>query len=82
MSVPKPQLRSRYAVLPELLRDLRDRAGLTQRELAEKLGLPQNTIYRMEQGIRRCDALELIDWCQACNASPRSAFSRLIERTS
>lgn len=57
---------------------MRDRAGLTQRDLAERLGMPQNTIYRMEQGIRRCDVLELIDWCRACDYNPKRAFNKLL----
>jgi len=40
--------------------------------------MPQNTIYRMEQGIRRCDALELIDWCRACEANPKKIFAQLL----
>lgn len=78
MPVPKPQLRPAYEPLPRLLRELRDAAGLTQRELAGRLGLPQNSVYRMEHGIRRCDALELIAWCRGCGADPRAAFERLL----
>jgi transcriptional regulator with XRE-family HTH domain len=36
----------------EELKTLRDRLGLTQGELAEKLGVARNTITRWEMGIR------------------------------
>lgn len=80
MVVPKPQIRQSYQVLPPILRQLREEAGLTQRQLAEQLGVAQNTVHRMEIGSRRCDALELIDWAKACGASPRSAFEKLLRR--
>jgi transcriptional regulator with XRE-family HTH domain len=34
------------------LRELRERAGLTQRDLADRSGVPQANIARWEQGIR------------------------------
>ncbi|MEO0966563.1 MAG: helix-turn-helix transcriptional regulator [Planctomycetota bacterium] len=74
----KPQTRPEYTHLTELLAELRAKAGLTQRELAEELGVPQNTIYRMERGIRRCDTLEFIAWCRACEADPVRAYRRLL----
>lgn len=77
----KPQLRSAYRHLPPLLRELREQAGLTQRQLAERLKVPQNTIHRLEVGSRRCDVFELIDWCQACGASARGVFNRLVPPT-
>lgn len=77
--MPKPQIRPAYARLPPLLRSLRENAGFTQRQLAAALGLPQNTVFRMEQGIRRCDAIELIDWALACGADPRKVFGQLVK---
>lgn len=76
--MPKPQLRNRYRPLPCLLQKLRQAAGLTQRQLAERLGVAQNTVHRMEIGSRRCDAVELIDWARACGSSPQSVFDRLV----
>ncbi|MEM9108878.1 MAG: helix-turn-helix transcriptional regulator [Planctomycetota bacterium] len=64
--------------MTELLAAARAKSGLTQRELAEKLGVPQNTIHRMERGIRRTDALELIDWCRACGVDPVRQFRTLL----
>ena len=80
MGVPKPQLRQAYRLLPDLLRELREQASLTQRQLAQKLKVAQNTVHRMEIGSRRCDAIELIAWARACGASPRTVFDRLVRR--
>lgn len=77
--MPKPQLRPAYARLPCLLKELREDASLTQRELAQRLNIPQNTVYRMEQAIRRCDVFEFIAWCRACDADPVDEFEKLLK---
>lgn len=38
--------------LVQLLREARHRAGLTQAELAERAGVPQSTVGRIESGLR------------------------------
>lgn len=58
-----------------------NQAGLNQRELAEALGVAQNTVHRMEIGSRRCDVVELIEWARACGASPKRACERVIRQT-
>lgn len=45
---------------------LRKRAGLTQRQLAERLGREQNFVGRIETGQRRID---LVEWVMLCRAS-------------
>jgi len=77
--MPKPQHDRAYAPLPELLREMREDAGLTQRDLAAKLKRPQNAIYRAENAIRRVDVAEFVLWSKACGKSPRGAFDRLLK---
>jgi transcriptional regulator with XRE-family HTH domain len=48
------------------LRALRTRAGLTQGDLADRLGRSQNYITAAERGVTRLDGLQLRDWCLAC----------------
>lgn len=48
-----------YAVVLKRLRDARLDAGLTQTQVAEKLGRHQSYISKIESGERRIDIVEL-----------------------
>jgi len=56
---------------------MRERAGLTQRGLGEKLRRPYSFVYKCEAGERRIDPLELILWCRACNRDPAEVIKDL-----
>lgn len=51
------------------LRELRERAGLTQEDLAEKLDRPQSFVSKIESGERRLDIVELEEVCEACSSN-------------
>lgn len=55
----------RQTALQELLKSVRNRAGLTQCGLAEKLGRPQSFISKIESGERLLDLIELKEICDA-----------------
>lgn len=62
-----------------LLRTYRERAGLTQVELAERLGVPQSFVSKYENGERRLDLIELRQVCGAIGvklAAVIAAFDR------
>ena len=59
-----------YRHVVERVVALRKRAGLTQRELAAKLGWPQNLVARLETTQRRLDLVEFVAICEACGADP------------
>jgi transcriptional regulator with XRE-family HTH domain len=67
----------RYRPLPGMLREMREAAGLTQRELAEKLKLSHTMVHNSEVAERRVDVMEFIDWCEACGVEPVQALARL-----
>lgn len=68
--LPVKSLRSpRHLLLLDKLRTLRKGAGITQVELAERLGRPQSYVAKIEGGERRMDVLEFIDWLEAVNAA-------------
>ena len=50
-------------VLSALLRSYRERAGLRQADVAERLGLPQSFVSKYESGERRLDLIELRQVC-------------------
>ncbi len=61
-----------------LLRQLRAEAGLTQTELARRLGRPQSYVSKYEAGERRLDFLEVREVCSALG-TPMEAFLRMFE---
>lgn len=52
----------------KMLHRLRKRAGLSQSELAEKIGTHRVTISAVERGVRRIDTDLLESWLRACGA--------------
>ena len=54
------------------LKEIREEAGLTQRELAEKLGREQSFV-----GQRRVDLVELIWICSVCGVDPEEELADL-----
>ena len=53
-----------YEVALCLLRDARTRAGITQVELARKLGQTQSFVSKIERGDRRLDIVQLRTLCR------------------
>ena len=68
-----------YRVLPLFLREMRERAGLTQRDIGKKLKKPHSYIYNCETSNRRVDVTEFIEWSKACGVNPKTAFVRLLK---
>jgi transcriptional regulator with XRE-family HTH domain len=58
-----------YAVLQELLVELRNDRKLTQMQVAERLGVPQSFVSKYETGERRLDAIELFRIAQVLGIS-------------
>jgi transcriptional regulator with XRE-family HTH domain len=72
-------LRSRrHEALVALLINRREKAKLTQAQLAKKLGRYQSFVARVESGQRRIDIIELLDLAEAIGFDPREALKRLI----
>ena len=53
-----------------MLRNMREEAGLTQRDLAKRLKMHNTMVHRSEIGDRRIDPVEFVAWCRACGADP------------
>ena len=73
----KAQHAHRYRALPAMLRRMREEAGFTQRQLAQKLSTNHVWVHKSEIGERRVDIAEFMDWCLACGVNPERAFAEL-----
>ena len=60
----------KYRQLPVFLRELREKAGLSQRAMAKLVSRSPSYIYNCETGNRRVDIAEFIQWCKCCGVSP------------
>ena len=74
----KSQYRPEYRPVFDTLRELRLEAGLTQIDLAERLGRSQNFVSQAELGYKRLDGLQLWDWSHACGSNLEQ-FGRAVE---
>lgn len=59
-----------------LLKELRTKKGLTQAAIADKLGMPQSYVSKIETGERRLDFVETFGLCEAIGV-PFSTFVSL-----
>ena len=75
--MPKAQHAQRYRRLPGMLREMREGASLTQRDLAKRMGITHVAVHKSETGDRRVDVTEFLDWCAACEVDPHDALRRL-----
>ena len=67
-----------YLKVPRFLRRMRAAAGLTQRELAGKLGESQWWVHRSEIGSRRVDVAEFVRWSAGCGREADAAIRELV----
>ena len=67
-----------YRKVPPFLRELREKAGLTQRQLADRIGQSQWWVARSETGSRRLDVAEFVEFCVACGVEPAKGISELM----
>lgn len=68
-----------YRQFVKLLRAARLDAGLSQEQIAARLGTTQSIVSKCERGERRLDIVELWRWCAALDR-PFSKFVRDLER--
>jgi transcriptional regulator with XRE-family HTH domain len=73
----KTLLSKDYAVFLAVLKDARLKAGLSQEDVAEKIGETQSFISKCERGERRIDVLELRIWCDALGINLSSFIANL-----
>jgi transcriptional regulator with XRE-family HTH domain len=67
-----------YDVLTQCLVDARTNAGVTQVELAERLGRPQSFVSKVEGGDRRLDVIEFLQITAALNLDPEPIIQSVV----
>jgi len=68
-NVEKSIFSKEYALFLQQLRSVRTKAGMTQAQLAAKLGRTQSFVSKCERGERRLDIVELRAFCRALGIS-------------
>lgn len=76
---------ARHKLFCESLKRARKAAGLTQQDVAKRLGEHQSFVSRYETGERRLDVIEYLEVAKALSVRPTghlADFLRMLERTS
>jgi transcriptional regulator with XRE-family HTH domain len=63
----------------EALVSARTQAGLTQRELARRLGRSHSFVGKVESGERRLDVLEFVELAGALGVDPRKLIGQILK---
>lgn len=70
----------KYKLFLEELNALREKADISQVELADRMQIGQDIISRCESGRRRVDVFELALWTHACGTTLEAFVKKLDER--
>ncbi len=66
-----------YRSLLALMRSSRQERGITQQELARRLGKPQSYVSKAEMGERRLDVVEFLQFMRAIEGEPMAVLRQL-----
>lgn len=75
----KSAFSTEYRLLCRLLREARERAGLTQLAVAKQLKRPQSYVSKYESGERRLDVIEFVRVAAALNMDACELLSKVSE---
>ncbi len=79
--MPKSSFDDDGVVFRDLLRTFRERAGLTQLDVAKALEVPQSYVSKYETGERRLDFAETAAVCTALDVSIVEFAKEFLRRT-
>ncbi len=71
---------SQLEILLLLIKEIRHKSGVTQVELAKKLGVPQSFVSKYESGERKLNVLELRQICKHLGISFDNFVRQLEEK--
>lgn len=67
-------------LLARTVAELRQKAGMNQRQLAAALGREQSYVGRIETGQRRVDLIEWVQILRVLSAEPERELSRIVRQ--
>jgi transcriptional regulator with XRE-family HTH domain len=76
--MPVSLYHAEYEALRALMRSVREKAGLTQAQLAQVLGVGQSYVSKLERGENFVDVLLFARWCAACGVKAGKALDKLV----
>ena len=71
-----------YKKVLDALVELREQAGLSQRDLARKLNREHSFVWRIETGRRRLDIVEFMWLCRAVGQDAATVYRKIVRRLS
>lgn len=78
--MPKSTFTDGYKDMLAMLLEARRTAGVTQIELAKRLGKPQPFVSNVERGLRRIDVIEFYAIARALGLEPKALFGELVAK--
>lgn len=69
-----------YRKLIDTIREARERSGMSQTSLANRLGRSQQWVSQMERASRRLDVIEFVEVCQALGLEPQALLSTIAQQ--
>ncbi|WP_292046064.1 MULTISPECIES: helix-turn-helix domain-containing protein [unclassified Brevundimonas] len=78
--MPSSIFTQRHQELIGFIASTRKAAGVTQVELAERLGKPQSFVSKVERGERRLDVIEFCQVAKALERDPAELLRHFLDR--
>lgn len=72
----KGKLADDEEILARFLAEIREDAGLTQRDLAVRMGVSQSWVKHREVLYTSMKVVDFVKFCEACGTDPERAFKR------
>lgn len=68
---------TQYELFQKALAEARQDKGLTQSDVAMRLGKPQSFVSKYESGERRLDVIEFLEVCETLSVTPHSILRKV-----
>lgn len=78
--MPNPLHEPNYATFRTMLTEAREKTGLTQIDVAKRLGKPQSYVSKYERGERRLDFVEFVVLAEILDFEPADFFTDFMNR--